>query len=306
MAAMQTIAADFPTKPIRIVVPYAAGSGSDSNTRFYSDIVSKRWAQTIVVENRPGADGVVAAQMVKSAPVDGYTLMVGSSGPMSVNVVTVKDLPYQPLKDFRPITLFALGPVAFVSGANSPHRTVGDHIAAAKRTGAPMQVATYSPTYEIVTLWLAAASGVGVTVVPYKGLSAVATELVGHQVPLGAIEPSGALPLIKDGRLRVIAISTSERHALLPDTPTLIESGFPDMVSHTWSSIVAPRGVPSAIINKIHEGFRAAMMTPEGRAYREGRVVVEVEHTPDEFEKFIATEIERFRKIAQLAGIKAK
>ena len=304
--ALTGVAQTYPVKPVRVIVPFAAGSGSDGNVRFYGEFVVKRWGQSLIIENRPGADGAVAAQIVKGAAPDGYTLLIGSSGPLTVNPVTTKNLPYSTLKDFRPVILFGLGTVAYVTGAATPQRTVSDFIADAKRAGASMQVGTYSPTYEIACHWLGIAAGVGMTVIPYKGLSAVVTELAGRQIPLGAIEPSGALPLIKDGRLRAIAIATRERHALLPDTPTLIESGFPDMVSHTWASIVAPRATSTAVVNRIHEGFRAAMMTPEGRNYRSGRVVVEVDYTPDEFEKFIVTEMDRFRKVAQLAGIQPK
>ena len=142
--ALTGVAQTYPVKPVRVIVPFSAGSGSDANVRFYGEFVVKRWGQSLIIENRPGADGAVAAQIVKSAAPDGYTLLIGSSGPLTVNPVMTKNLPYSTLKDFRPVILFGLGTVAYVTGAATPQRTVRDFIAEAKRAGASMQVGTYS------------------------------------------------------------------------------------------------------------------------------------------------------------------
>ena len=165
----------YPAKPIRIMIPFAVGSGSDTNARFFGDLLSKAWGQPVLVENRPGGSGISAVLAVKSAPADGYTLLLGSNSPMTVNPVVMKDLPYDPIKDFRPVIFFGLSPTAFIVSANSPHKTVADLVAATKKSGLPLQVGTYSAGYELISAWFGTVTGIPITPVPYKGASAVIT-----------------------------------------------------------------------------------------------------------------------------------
>ena len=293
----------YPAKPIRIIVPFAAGSGADMNSRFFGDLVSKLWNQAIVVENRPGGSGVAAALAVKSAPADGYTLFTGTNSPITVNPVVMKDLPYDPMKEFRPVFCFGLSPVAFVVNASSPHKTVAELVEATKKSNAPLQIGTYSAGYELVSAWFATVTGIAITPVPYKGAAAVITDILGSQVAAGAIDYGGAVPYVKDGRLRALATTAEARHAVLPDVPTMKESGYPELVTYTWSSIMVRSETPEPIVTKIYEGFKAAMASPEGRAYQAARPTIEVSFTPKEFQAFVRSEYERFRRIAQAAGI---
>ena len=296
----------YPAKSIKIIVPFAAGSGADSNSRFYGDIVSRAWGQPVVVENRPGGSGVIAAMAVKNAPADGYTLFVGTNSPITVNPIVMKDLPYEPLRDFRGVILFALSPVGFVVSQGSPHRTLADFVQATKKSGQPLAAGTYSAGYELVAAWLATAAGFPMTNVPYKGFAQTVTDLTGNQVPFAAIDFSSIVPLVKDGRLRALAQTGEARLPQLPDVPTMKESGYPDFVSHVWSSIMVRSETPDAIVNKLHEGFRAAMMTPEGRNYVAGRPTVEVNFSPKEMQAFVVSEYERFKSVAKAAGIQPR
>jgi tripartite-type tricarboxylate transporter receptor subunit TctC len=293
----------YPAKPVRIIVPFAAGSGADMNSRFFGDIVSRLWGQSIVVENRPGGSGVAAALAVRSAPADGYTLLTGTNSPITVNPVVMKDLPYDPIKEFRPVFCFGLSPVAFVVSASSPHRTVAELVESTKKSKQPLQIGTYSAGYELVSAWFATVTGIAVTPVPYKGAAAVITDILGNQVAVGAIDYGGAVPYVKDGRLRALASTAEARHAVLPEVPTMKESGYPELVSYTWSSIMVRSETPEPVVNKLYEGFKAAVASPEGRAYQAARPTVEVNFTPKEFQAFVLSEYERFRKIAQAAGI---
>jgi tripartite-type tricarboxylate transporter receptor subunit TctC len=302
-SAVDAAAQNYPAKPVRIMVPFAVGSGADANTRFFGDIVSRLWGQSIVVENRPGGSGVAAVLAVKSAPADGYTLLTGTNSPITVNPVVMKDLPYDPIREFRPVICFGLSPVAFVVNASSPYRTIADLVAGTKKSGAPLPMGTYSAGYELVSAWFGTVAGIPITPVPYKGAAAVITDILGNQVTAGAIDYGGAVPLAKEGRLRVLASTADARHAVLPDVPTMKESGYPEMVSYTWSSIFVRADTPDAIVNKLHEGFKAAMASPEGRAFQAARPTVEVSMTPKEMQAFVVSEYERFRKIAQAAGI---
>jgi tripartite-type tricarboxylate transporter receptor subunit TctC len=296
----------YPAKPIRIIVPFAAGSGADMNSRFFGDLVSRLWGQSIVVENRPGGSGVAAVLAAKAAPADGYTLLTGTNSPITVNPVVMKDLPYDPIREFRPVFCFGLSPVAFIVGANSPYRTVADLVAGVKKSKLPLQIGTYSAGYELVSAWFAAATGIAVTPVPYKGAAAVITDVLGGQVASGAIDYGGAVPYVKDGRLRVLASTADLRHPVLPDVPTMKESGYPDLVTYTWSSIMVRAETPDAIVDKLYEGFKTAMASPEGRAFQATRPTVEVSFTPKEFQAFVHAEYERFKKIAQSAGIQPR
>lgn len=300
------MAQTYPSKPLRITVPFAVGSGADANSRFFGDLLSRLWGQAIVVENRPGGSGVAAVLAVKSAPADGYTLLTGTNSPITVNPVVMKDLPYDPIKEFRPVICFGLSPVAFVVSASSPYKTIGELIDGTKKSGAPLPIGTYSAGYELVSAWLATATGIAITPVPYKGAAAVITDILGNQVPAGAIDYGGAVQLARDGRLRVLATTAEARHAVLPDVPTMKESGYPEMVSYTWSSIFVRAETPEAIVNKLYEGFKAVMASPEGRAFQVGRPTVEVSMTPREMQGFVVSEYERFRKIALAAGIQPR
>jgi len=296
----------YPSKPIKIIVPFGPGSGADSNPRFYGEFVSRTLGQPIVVENRPGGSGVTAALAVKGQPADGYTLLVGTNSPITVNPVVMKDLPYDPMKDFRGVFLFGLTPVAFVVGSGTPYKTIADLVQATRNSPNPLPVGTYSAGYEIVAAWLGVATGIKLTNVPYKGLSQTVTDLVGNQVPFAALDFSSIVPLVKDGRLRALAQTGEARMAQLPDVPTMKESGYPEIVSHVWSSIMVRSETPDAIVNKLHEAFKAAWLTPEARNYQAGRPTVEALHAPKEMQAFVVSEYERFKTVAKAAGIQPR
>lgn len=296
----------YPTKPIRVFVPFAAGSGADSNTRFFGDLLSRAWGQPFVVENRPGGSGIAAMLAVKTAPADGYTLLTGTNSPITVNPVVMKDLPYDAVKDFRPVFFFGLGMVGFIVSANSPYKTLADLVEATKKSKLPLHVGTYSAGYELVSAWFGSVANIPVTPVPYKGAAAVMTDVIGNQVTSGAVDFAGAVPLVKDGRLRALAMTGEARHPVLPDVPTMKESGYPELVSYVWSSIFVRSETPDDIVDKLHEGFKAAMASPEGRSYQASRAIVEINMTPREMQAFVVTEHERFKKIAQAAGIKPR
>lgn len=296
----------YPAKPLRVVVPFASGSGADSNTRFYGELLSKLWGQSVVVDNRPGGSGIVAALAVKNSAPDGYTLLTATTSTTSVNPVVIKDLPYDAIRDFRPVVLFNLAPTVFLVRAASPHKTIRDLIDTSKKSGHSLTMGVYSAGYELIAAWLSIASGMPITPVMYKGASAVMIDVIGGQIPAGITDFAGAVPLIKEGRQRALVITAESRHPVLPDVPTMKESGFPDFVSYSYSSIFVRSETPDAIVNKLHEGFSAVMASPEGRAYQASRPAVIVNYTPKELRAFVVAESERFRKIAQVAGIKPR
>lgn len=293
----------FPSKPIRIMVPFNAGSGSDETSRVYGEIVSKMLGQPIVVENRPGASGLLAIQAVKAAPADGYMILLASNSPMAVNPIVVKNLQYDPFKDFRPVHGLSVGPAAFVVRADSPYKTMQDLVDAARKEKRPLAVGNYSAGYQLIGTWLGVAGKVEVTHVPYKGGAQMVADVIGGQLDTGVNDFSGVVPLIKAGKLRALAITGGERSPMLPDIPTMIESGFPGFETYVWASLFVRAETPDDITKKLADAFEAALNSPEGKTYQASRPGQPLMKKLDEMGKFHRDEYERFKGVAEAAGV---
>ena len=297
-------AAAFPSKPIKILVPFSAGSGADSSSRFYGDWLAKHFGQQVVVENKPGGSGVIAVQAVRQAPADGYTLLMGSNSPAVVNAITIKNLPYDPLKDLRPLYGIAISPVAFAVKAESPYKTLADLVTAAKKDNRPLQLGNYSAGYQLVAAWLGSASGLPVTHIPYKGGAQMLTDVVGGQLEVGVIDFTGTTELMKGGRLRVLAITADKRDAKYPDIPTMKESGFPDFETSVWSAFFVRAETPNDVVDKLAAAMHKAMSSEAGRAYQATQASNPMMMGPKELGEFQLREFTRFKRVADAAGIK--
>lgn len=296
-------AANFPSKPIRIIVPFNAGSGSDTGARVYGEILSKELGQPVIVENRPGGSGLLTIQAVKGAPADGHTIMLASNSPMTVNPVVMKDLPYDPVKDFRPISGLGRGAVAFIVRGDSPAKTVADLVTVAKAEKRSLVVGNYSAGYRLVAAWLGTASGTEVTHVTYKGGAQMMNDIIGSQLDTGAIDFGGAAPLIKEGRLRALAITGDKRHPDFPDIPTMKESGFPDFETYVWTSFFVRAETPDDITKKLADAMQKVLVSPEAKAYQATIPTQPMLFGPEEMRAFQLSEIERFGRVAKAAGI---
>jgi tripartite-type tricarboxylate transporter receptor subunit TctC len=296
-------AASFPSKPIKIYVPFNAGSGADSSSRFYGDLLSKMFGQQVLVENKPGGSGVLAVQATKQAPADGHTILMGSNSPAVVNAIMVKNLPYDPFKDLRPLYGVSMTPVAFAVKADSPYKTIGDLVAAAKKANRPLQLGNYSAGYQLVAAWLGTASGLPVTHIPYKGGAQMLTDVVGGQLEAGVIDFGGTIELMKGGRLRVLAITGDKRDAKYPDIPTMKESGFPEFETWVWSAFFMRADTPDEVVDKLAAALHKAMTSPEGRAYQATLPSAALMMGPKELGEFQLREYKRFKHVAELAGI---
>jgi tripartite-type tricarboxylate transporter receptor subunit TctC len=300
--------AGFGSKPFRIYVPFAAGSGSDTGARVYGESLSKLTGQTVIVENRPGASGALAVQAVKMAPADGHHILLASNSPLTVNVVMVKALPYDPFKDIKPIILLGRGPAAFAVRADSPHKSMQDLVAAARREKRPIAAGNYSTGYELLNAWLGTLAGVEINHINYKGASQMLTDVIGGQLELGCADFSGAaLSLTKDGRLRMLAITADARVPEMPDVATMKESGFPDFVSWVWSSFYVHSDTPADITQRLAELMQKAVRSEQAKAYQATTPGTQtVAWGPEETRKFQLAEYERFRRIAEAAGLQPR
>ena len=298
--------AHYPSKPIRIMVPFNAGSGADTSSRFYGDLLSKLFGQAVVVENRPGGSGILAVQAVKNAPADGHTILMATNSPMTVNAVVMKNLPYDPVKDFRPVIGVSKAPVAFIVRADSPYKTIKDMVDATRQSGVPLAVGNYSAGYELIGAWLGTVTGLVITPIPYKGGALMMTDIIGGQVVTGAIDFAGAAPLIKERRLRALAITADKRDPAFPEVPTMKESGFADFESYVWASFFVRSDTPDDVTTKLYEGFNKAMTSPEARAYQATQPAQVMNIGPQELRAFVLAELERFKGVAKAAGIEPR
>jgi tripartite-type tricarboxylate transporter receptor subunit TctC len=292
----------FPNRPIRIVVPFTAGSGSDSSARYFGDKMATLLGQAVVVENRPGASGVVALMTVKNAPADGYTVLLASNSPMAVNPLVMKDPGYDSVKDYKPVYGLTRGMNVIVVANDSPYGSVDDLLEAAKKK--PLTVGTYSAGYELAAAWLAGMAGAKFINVAYKGQAPVMTDIIGKQLDFALVDLGGALSLIQGRKVKALAVSGEARNPDLPAVPTIRERGFKDYVQYSWVSFYVRSTTPDATIATLAEALRKALSTPDAKEFVHSTGGELMPYPPAQMEQFHLSEIDRFRKIAAAAGIK--
>lgn len=256
----------YPDRPIRIIVPFAPGGGTDISARLIAGPMQAALGQPVVVENRPGASGSIGTVAVAKAAPDGYTLTMGSGGTMTINPQMV-DVPYDPAKDFTPVGMVAINVLAFVVNPAFPPKSVSEVIAALKATpGGYSYSSPGSGTPHQLTMELfATQTGTKLVHVPYKGSGQAINDLVGGQVQMAFETISPVMQHIKAGKLRAIATTGLQRSAELPDVPTIAESGFPGFESFSWYGLLAPAGTPKPVVERLNAELRKALAAPEIR-----------------------------------------
>jgi tripartite-type tricarboxylate transporter receptor subunit TctC len=296
---------NFPDRAVKIIVPFTAGSGSDTSARFFGEELAAIFGQPFVVENRPGASGVLAVMAVKNAPPDGYTILLASNSPIAVNPIVIKGLPYDPTKDLRPISGLTRGMSGLIVATNSSIKTIADLVAASKAK--PLNAGTYSAGYNLALEWFSSLAGAKVMNVPYKGGAQVFTDVMGNQLDFGVADMGGVAPLLKAGKMRALAVTGKTRHPDFPDVPTIQESGYPDYVFYTWTSFYVRSDTPDDITSKLAAAMQRALASPAARNFVAKAGGGELmPYAPDAMLNFQLTEMERFRRIADAAGIVAQ
>ncbi len=297
-------AKEFPNRPVKVIVPFTAGSGSDTSARFFGEKLAVLLGQPFVVENRPGASGVVAVMTVKAAPADGHMILLASNSPLAVNPIAVKDLPYDPIRDLRPLSGLTRGMNALVVAPGSAIVTLRDLITAAGKGPAPLSVGTYSAGYHLTIEWLAGLAGVRFSNIPYKGGAPVFTDVMGRQLDFGIVDLGGAAALLKAGKMRALAVSGEKRHADFPDVPTVAESGYPDFVTYSWTSFYVRAETPDDVTARLAEVLQKVLSSREAADFVKSSGSELMAYPPAAMQKYHREELERFRRIAESAGIK--
>ena len=295
---------DFPTKPLRILVPFTAGSGSDTTARFFGDRLAKQLGQTAVVENKPGASGIISVQALLAQPADGHTILLASNSPISVNPVSIKNLPYNPMTDLTPLAGLSRNMNVWVVSANSKLNSLKDVVEYSKHNpNKPLSLANYSAGYRLSGEWFSNMAGIKFNHITYKGGAQIFTDLMGDQLDVGIADLGGAAALLKGGKLKAIAVSGEKRHPDFPAVPTFIDSGFPDFVNYSWTSFYVKAGTPETIKKKLTETLVKIRDAREGAEYNRASGADSMPYFGESMQKFQQDELERFTRIAKMAGI---
>jgi tripartite-type tricarboxylate transporter receptor subunit TctC len=300
-------AQDYPTRAVTIVAPSAPGGMYSILARLIGGKLERLYGKSFIVENRPGASSVTGAVAVMRAPPDGYTLMVATSSTLATNVTLHKNLPYDPLADFVPITLIALSPEVLLVNASLPVRSIADLVALARTTPGGLSFGSAGPgtAQHLNGELLKAALGVELHHIPYKGIQPALNDLAGGHIALMSAPIPVALPLVQGARVRMLGVTTKERLEAIPDVPPLAEIGVPGYNAPSWFMLVAPARTPRAIIEKLHLDLRAVLDEADVREefiMRQGLIPVR-SPPPDELKRFVATEIVRFGDIVRKTGL---
>ncbi|MBI3042031.1 MAG: tripartite tricarboxylate transporter substrate binding protein [Betaproteobacteria bacterium] len=305
VAAFAADAAEYPVRPVRIVVPVPAGSGADIVLREIAQKLPIDWGQQVVVDNRPGANGIIGMGLVAQSKPDGYTLLYGFTSVLTVNRSIYKSVPYDTLRDFAPITQTVTNTIALVVNPYLPVRSVKQLVALGRSRPGDLLYASagIGNVSHLTAVLFEVESGLKMLHVPYKGTTPALTELISGQNALIFTPLAGAASHIRSGRLRLLATCGTRRSTVFPGTPTMIESGFPKVISVGWGGLLAPAGTPPDIVRKVHRDTARVLALSEMRD-RLGSMGADAESsTPEEFAAWIKSETEKWGRVVRSANL---
>ena len=295
---------DYPTRPIKIVVGFGAGGGTDILARLVGAKLSEILGQQIVIENRPGAAARLAAEYVTHQPADGYTLLASPIGAMSISAAVYSDLKYSPTTSFVPLALIGQFPLILAVSPSNPANNVKELVAYAKQHPDKANYPSTSPSFVIPMEELKLASGMPGVMIPYKSSEEMVLSVMQGQTMMTMVDPPPTVSQVKAGRLKALAVTGNERLAELPDVPSMAEAGFPSVDVHLWNGMFAPAGTPPAIVAKLEKSLAKAIHDPAVSARLEGMAINPSDDTPEQFKQLIESDIVKFRGVVQKAHLK--
>ncbi|GAB1577215.1 Bug family tripartite tricarboxylate transporter substrate binding protein [Bordetella petrii] len=291
--------ATYPDKPIKLIVPYPPGSGTDTVARYTARRLETSLGQPIVVENRTGGNAIIAAQAVINSPSDGYTLLWAANGPVTTNVALYKKLPYDPLADLAPVARVAYSPMGLFVPANSPYKTATELLDRTKSDPMTLNYGSGSATYNIATEWLLSIAGGRAAAINYKGSAPTIADVAGGQVDFTIVELSAALPLVQAGKVKILAVTSEKRMPSLPDVPTLQELGYGDFFQVAWWGVFAPRSTPKGVIDTMENALLSIYSDAESKAYLDQNNFSAFTADAQELRQFQESEITREVSLVQ-------
>ena len=295
-------AQDYPAKPVRVVVPYPAGGGTDLVARLVVPRLAERWKQSVVIDNKGGASGILGSEIVAKAPSDGYTLLITTSA-HTINPYTSKTLPYDTERDFTPVTTLIMGAIALVGSPKAGFDTAEKFVAAARANPGKYQFGSTENTTRMVGELFRLRSGLKIENVAYKGAAPMMQELAGGHIPVGLTSPLTVMAQHRAGTLKMLAVSSGKRLAELPDLPTMAEIGAPGVDQSAWFSMLGPRDLPPALAERLRDDCVAVLAEPEVKAKIRDLASEAGGESPQEFARRITRELATWKEIAKAAGI---
>ncbi|MDQ8727405.1 tripartite tricarboxylate transporter substrate binding protein [Bradyrhizobium sp. LHD-71] len=286
-----------------MIVPFPAGSGSDVSARRIGQIITQATQQSVVIENKPGANGFIAAQAAATAKPDGYTLFLTTNTTHSANPALFKSLPYDPVRDFAPVIRVGTNGLAIVVGSNSAFKSLDDLISAAKKAPGKLAFGSGSSSSQIASEMLASMAGIKLLHVPYKGMPQALTDVMSGQLDFMSADYTTSTPLIQAGSMRALAVTDTKRNPNLPDVPTVVELGLPKYAMYSWTGLFAPAGTPAEVIDKINSTVRAGLEQDDVKdTYQRSGATVWTS-TPAELGDFVKSEMSKWADVVKAAGI---
>jgi len=301
----RALAADYPARAIRLIVPYAPGGGADAVARIIAKVAGGSMGQSIVVENKGGAGSIVGTDLVAKASPDGYTLLLGQSGPISINPAVYKSLPYDPVKELAPVTMTNSYPYVLVINPKVEATTLKEFVALAKAQAGAFNYGTtgVGAANHLMSELFCAKAGVKMTHIPYRGTALAVADCVAGQVTMVFGDPVSVLPHVNSGALRAIAVTSPERSPVGPTVPTMAESGYPDVEAVAWHGIFVPARTPQAIVDKLNVEIVKAVANPEIKSLLSKQAMSPVGSSQAEFAAFLKKDLATWKDVAALAKV---
>jgi tripartite-type tricarboxylate transporter receptor subunit TctC len=307
VASAAVSAQDFPSKPIRLIVPFPPGGPNDLIARVVGQKMSELLKQQVVIDNRGGAGGVTGTDAVAKAAPDGYTIAITSAGALAISIALQEKLPYDTLKHLKPVTLVASVPELLVAATNVPAGNLAELVALARAKPGSLNYASSGPGSmpHLAGELLKVAAKVDIVHVPYKGAAPAVNDLVGQQVQMAFFDLPVLLPQVQAGKLKAIVVGSKQRAPSLKDVPTTAEAGFPQVEADNWYGMVAPATTPPAVVARLHQATVEALKDPGVREKLSSQGLNLIGNSPDEFTAYIRSEIEKWGKVAKAAKLVA-
>jgi tripartite-type tricarboxylate transporter receptor subunit TctC len=294
----------WPSKPIRVIVGYSAGGGNDIIVRVMAPELSRGLGQPIVVENKPGAQSIIAAELAAKSAPDGYTIFMGPSGPMTINPATYSKLPYDPQRDFAPISMICSFPLIVTVDPKLPINSVKELIAYAKANPGKANYASSAGIFQITTEMFKQRTGTRIEMIPYKGSGESIQAVAAGQVMMTVVDPAPATGPLKSGTVRGLAVTSAQRHPRWPDLPTMAEAGVPDMEVPVWTAFFAPAKTPAAIVARLQKEVARVVHAPEVKARFDTMGLKPEGGSSAELAQVVARDIKKWTAVAKAANIK--
>jgi tripartite-type tricarboxylate transporter receptor subunit TctC len=303
-AAAAAWAQPYPSKPIRIVVGFPPGGGNDIIARLVGVKMQESWGQPVVIDNKPGANSIIAAEFVAKSAPDGYTLLVNANGGTTINPSLYPTLPYNPQRDFIPITMIGMFPMIFAVHNSVPANTLQEFIAYARANPGKLNYSAGSTAFQVATEMFNQMTGTRINHIPYKGSTQSANAVLAGDVQMTIIDSPPVLPHVKSGRLKALAVTTAKRVGTLADVPTVSEAGAPGYEMTLWAGLFTPTGTPGEVVSKLHAEIVRILQMPDVREKLTALGVEPVGNTSEQLAEIIKNETAKFAQVIKAGGIK--